>query len=101
MKARTVDDVKAIRYTEVLKLRKYCEKIGVDVVLDTIHDGYRIRFNNGADFVQHQYSYGGVDGYVKPAGISKKLDCSAITLEQAKTLVRNHKEKLNKKRNEV
>lgn len=92
------DGAKAIKYTEILKLRKFCENHGVEVQLERLHDGYALRFNNGADFIQHQYSYGSDVGCVEPGGISKKLDYTAVPLKKAKALVRTHKDKLNKKR---
>jgi hypothetical protein len=93
-------EVKELKYREILKLRKYCEKIGVEVQLERLYDGYKLCFNNGADFVQHQYSYGSDVGCVEPGGISRKLDYTAVPLEKAKALVRTHKDKLNKKRSE-
>ena len=45
-------------YNEIKELYKYCVKIGINAVLETLCDGYAIRFPDGGDFVQHQYSYG-------------------------------------------
>lgn len=94
------DDVKELKYTEILKLRKFCEKIGVEVQLERLYGGYALIFNNGADFIQHQFSFGNDVGCVEPGGISEKLDYTAVPLEKAKALVRYYKDKLNKKRSE-
>ena len=90
------DGAKPIKYTEIMKLRKFCELHGVETRLERAFDGYVIRFNNGADFAQHHGTYGSDLGCVEPGGVSKKLDYTAVTLEQAKSLVRTHKDKLNK-----
>lgn len=90
-------NAEAIKYREILKLRKFCESHGVETRLERVFDGYVLRFNNGADFIQHQYSYGSDVGCVEPGGISRKLNYTAVTLEQAKSLVRTHKDKLNKR----
>ena len=84
----------AKKYQEIIKLHKYCVKIGVPATLEELFDGYAIRFTNRwGDFVQHMWSYGAECGYVEPA-IGCKLDYTAVTLKQAKDLVRRHKEKL-------
>ena len=91
------EDVKELKYTAILKLRKFCESHGVETRLERAFDGYVIRFNNGADFAQHHGTYGSDAGCVEPGKISRKLDYTAVTLEQAKNLVRTHKDKLNKR----
>lgn len=82
-------------YKEICELFDYCKKIGVEAELMCFCDGYAIRFPSGGDFVQHSFSYGSHAGYVEPA-IGSKLDYSAVTLDQAKRLVKRHCEKLNK-----
>ena len=82
-------------YKEILELHKYCEKIGVHTELRHLYDGYHILFKNGGDVVQHKYSYGSACGCVEPA-IRSRLDYSAISLNTAKSLIRKHKDKLNK-----
>ncbi len=83
------------KYKEILELRQYCEKIGVECKLEKLFDGYAIRFNNGGDFIQHHGSYGCEVGCVEPA-IDCRLDYSAVPLKRAKALVQYHKNKLNK-----
>ena len=39
-------------YNEIKELYKYCVKIGINAVLETLCDGYAIRFPDGCDFVQ-------------------------------------------------
>ena len=81
-------------YKEILELHRYCQKTGVQAVLEHFIDGYAIRFLSGGDFVQHQYSYGSKYGYVEPA-IGCRSDYSAVSLKDAKRLVYRHKKKLN------
>jgi hypothetical protein len=82
-------------YQEIKELSKYCEKIGVKHIFESFLDGYAIRFNNGGDFVQHRGSYGNKFGCVEPAGVSKRLDYTAVKLKNAKRLVKVYKNKLN------
>jgi hypothetical protein len=84
-----------MRYKEIHGLYEYCIKIGIEATISKMFDGYAIRFNNGGDFVQHFGSYGCNVGCVEPA-IGCRLDYSAVPLEKAKSLVRYHKDKLNK-----
>ena len=86
---------KKIEYNEIKELYKYCVKIGINAVLETLYDGYAIRFPNGGDFIQHQYSYGGDLGCVEPA-IGCRADYTAVSLRNAKALVKRHKDKLNR-----
>lgn len=86
---------KKIEYNEIKELYKYCVKIGINAVLETLYDGHAIRFPNGGDFVQHQYSYGSDLGYVEPA-IGSRADYTAVSLKNAKALVKRHKDKLNR-----
>ena len=83
------------QYHEILELFDYCKKIGVSATLEELFDGYAIRFPNGSDFIQHHGSYGCERGCVEPA-IHCRLDYTAVPLENAKTLVKRHKDKLNK-----
>jgi hypothetical protein len=83
------------KYKEILKLHTYCEKTGVECRLESLFDGYAIRFNNGGDFIQHRGSYGCTVGCVEPA-IGSRLDYTAVPLKNAIDLVRRHKDKLNK-----
>ena len=83
------------KYTEIQKLFDYCIKIGINAKLETLYDGYAIRFTNCYDFVQHNWSYGSSVGCVEPA-IGCRLDYTAVKLKNAKALVRYHKDRLNK-----
>ena len=84
------------KYAEIKKLFDYCIKIGINAEIVKLYDGYIIVFPNASDFIQHQYSYGGEIGYVEPL-IGCRLDCTAISLKQAKALVRYHKDQLNRR----
>lgn len=81
-------------YEEIKLLHLYCLKQGIDAKLDFLYDGYKITFPNGGDFVQHQFSYGSDAGFVEPA-IGCRADYNAVSLENAKRLIRRHKERLN------
>lgn len=83
-------------YNEILELYEYCNKIGVQATLEKMWDGYAIRFPCGADFVQHNGSYGSKAGFVEPA-IGCKLDYTAVSLKSAKRLVEYHKNRLNRR----
>lgn len=82
------------KYNEIIKLYKYCEKIGVHAEISPLLGGFCIRFKNGGDVIQHDGSYGRDCGCVEPA-IGSRLDYTAVPLKNAKSLIRRHKEKLN------
>ena len=83
-------------YKEIVKLYEYCKRIGVHAEILPLFDGYCIRFRNGGDVVQHFGSYGSNCGCVEPA-IRSRLDYTAVSLNNAKALIRRHKEDLNRK----
>jgi len=83
------------QYREILELAQYCEKIGVEVRLEPLYDGYAIQFKNGADMVQHKYSYGSNAGCIEPA-IGSICDYHAVALSTAKRLIRHRRRILNK-----
>ena len=82
---------------EIQKLHRYCNKIGVISTLEEYLDGFVLRFENGGDFAQHFGSYGSTAGYVEPA-IGCKVDYTAVSLRNAKRLVKTHKDRLNIRR---
>ena len=84
-------------YKEIIELSKYCDKIGVEYRLEELYDGYQIRFNNGGDFIQHRGSYGCRSGCVEPA-IRSRADYTAVSLKNAKRLVKRHKDRLNNRK---
>ncbi len=83
-------------YTEINELYEYCKKIGIHAEISPLFDGFYIRFENGGDIVQHFGSYGSDSGCVEPA-IRSRLDYTAVSLKNAKSLVRRHKDDLNRK----
>lgn len=85
------------KYKEIKELFEFCEEIGIEATLEPLYDGFAIFFPNGGDFVQHGGSYGSHIGRVEPA-IGCQLDYTAVHLDKAKALVRDHKDRLNKKR---
>lgn len=88
-------ELKQTPYKEIIKLYEYCQKIGVNATLEDMYDGYAIRFPSGYDFIQHSHSYGSRCGCVEPA-IGSRSDYTAVSLKNAKALVKYHKEKLNR-----
>ena len=82
------------KYKEILELYEYCKESGVDAKLEEFIDGYAIRFKNGADFVQHKYSYDSNIGCVEPAAVDDEYDYTAVDLNTAKKLVDLHKAEL-------
>lgn len=87
-------------YREINELYEYCKRIGVHAEISPFLDGFCIRFENGGDIVQHMGSYGSRSGCVEPA-IGSRLDYTAVSLNNAKSLVRRHKEDLNRKQKVV
>lgn len=85
-------------YTAIKKLYDYCIKIGIKAKLRRFWDGYTIQFPNRGDFVQHKGSYGSEANCVEPA-IGSRLDYHAVSLKQAKSLVKYHKDRLNRRCN--
>lgn len=83
------------KYEEIQRLFAYCIKVGIAVKMIRLFDGYKICFPNGADFIQHEGSYGCDSGCVEPA-IGCRMDYTAVPLKNAKALVRYHKDRLNK-----
>lgn len=81
-------------YKEINELYEYCKKIGIHAEISPFLDGFCIRFNNGGDVVQHMGSYGSGCGCVEPA-IGSRLDYKAVSLNNAKSLMRRHKADLN------
>ena len=75
-------------YEEILELNEYCKFIGLHTDINSMSNGYIIRFANGSDIVQHDYSYGSANGMLEPA-IGCDKDYTPVTLEEAKELVRN------------
>lgn len=88
---------KPTAYKEIFELFHFCKHIGLEVKLEGIWDGYIIRFKNGADFVQHQFSYGSKSGCVEPARVEDEYDFTAVKLDVAKKLVCENYKKLNNK----
>ena len=82
-----------VKYKEILELYGYCKKLSIPATLESLFDGFAIRFSNGGDFIQHRGSYGCDSGCVEPA-IHCRLDYSAVPLKTAKALVKYHKERL-------
>lgn len=81
------------KYPEIKALYRYCFKHGIPCNIQPLCDGYKIIFPSGGDFVQHEYSYGSSRGCVEPA-IGCRADYTAVTLRNAKEIVRRHKSKL-------
>jgi len=83
-------------YKEIVLLYEYCKRIGVFATLKPFLDGFCIIFQNGGDVVQHFGSYGSKSGCVEFA-IGSKKDYNAVSLKNAKALIRKYKQTLNRK----
>lgn len=81
------------KYKEIIELYEFCKEQGIAVSLERLFGGFIVRFPNGDDFVQHKGSYGADRGCVEPA-IDCEMDYSPVSLEDAKELVVQHKERL-------
>ena len=84
------------KYNEIRALYAYCLKQGINARLESLYDGFAIRFPDGSDIVQHNGSYGNAEGCVEPAVWNCRNNFSAMTLKHAKQLVRRNRERLNK-----
>ena len=82
-------------YKEINILYFYCLKQGIYVTLEEKNDGFAVRFQNGMTVEQHYLSNGSESGCVEPH-IGSHADGKAVKLENAKLLVRRHKERLRK-----
>lgn len=81
-------------YEEILKLKEYCDKHGIEAKVYPLFDGWKIQFANGMDVIQHQFSHGCEDGCVEPA-VGSRCDYDGVSLECAKRLVSRRKDQLN------
>ena len=83
-------------WKEIQELYLFCQKLSIPVKIESLYDGFAIRFEHGhGDFVQHHGSYGSQVGCVEPA-IGSRLDYTAVELKNAKRLVKRNKERLCK-----
>ena len=80
-------------FNEIVKLYNWIiEEFGDVVEFEELWDGYKITFPNGADIVQHSYSYEGVSGCVEPAGMPYAYQ--PITIEIAKKIITKNQKNL-------
>ena len=78
-------------YNEIRKLYYWCRANGIPCTIEPLFDGFKICFADGADIIQHQYSYGAKNGCVESSGIDNKVDYSAIPLvEMEKILMKKY-----------
>lgn len=78
-------------YDEIRRLRSWCVANGIPCTIEPLFDGFKICFADGADVIQHQYSYGAENGCVEPAGIDDEVDYSAVPLvEMEKILMKKY-----------
>ena len=86
------------KYQEIQLLAMYWRNdLKGECTLSRIWDGYQIRFPNGADVIQHQYSYGGQEGCVEFAGVDDEIDYSAIDFPTALNILKLFKDELSEK----
>ena len=80
-------------FNEIVNLYDWIIKeFGNVVKFERLWDGYKITFPNGADIVQHSYSYEGLSGCVEPAG----MPCAyqPIRIEKAKKIITKNQKNL-------
>lgn len=65
-------------YNEILEIAKVCDENNISYELSELWDGHKLLFSDGADIVQHSFSYGSAEGYVEPAGFGHNVDYSPI-----------------------
>lgn len=87
------------KYDEIKKLRDFCVEHAIVCTFEHLLDGWCIRFNCGADVVQHIGSYGSNKGYVEFGYTNTDIDFTAVTLDKAKKFVLENKNYLNKENN--
>ena len=87
-----------VKYSEIQKLYEYCIKIGINANIVKLYDGYCIIFPSGGDIVQHRGSDKN-EFCVEPA-IGCRCDYKPCLLDEAKRLVKYHKERLNRRVND-
>jgi hypothetical protein len=68
-----------------------------ECTLSRLWDGYKLTFPNGADVIQHQYSYGSQEGCVEFGGVDDDIDFSAIDFETALNILKVFHDELSKK----
>ena len=72
-------------YQEIVSLYKWCQKQGIPCDIEQLFDGYKILFADGADVVQHSYSYRAREGYVEPAGMEKSYE--PVSIKEIKKII--------------
>ena len=72
-------------YQEIIKIYQWCKEKGISCTMESLFDGYKICFPDGADIIQHQYSYRAADGYVEPAGLEKSYE--PVSMEEIKKIL--------------
>lgn len=79
----------------IVKLHDYCSKIGLNHEFYEYLDGFKIKFANGDDCVQHKYSYGNSENCIEFAcNFSSRISYKATSLQNAKRFVHKYKDKL-------
>jgi hypothetical protein len=84
-----------IKYGEIQKLYEYCIKIGIDAEIVPLFDGYCIIFPSGGEIIQHMGSC--KNAFCVEPCIGSKCDYKPCLLDEAKRLVKYHKERLNRR----
>lgn len=86
------------KYHEIQLLAMYWHNgLKSECELVRMYDGYQLRFPNGADVIQHQYSYGSQEGCVEFAGVDDDIDYSAIDFKTALNILKVFHDELSKK----
>ena len=82
------------RYSQIKELYEFCKEHEVKCELETLFDGYVIKFNHrrGGDVVQHRGSYGSQSGMLEFGFTGyDEVDFKPVTLTEAKDFIARHK----------
>lgn len=86
------------KYIEIQLLAMFWHNdLKSECTLSKMYDGYQLRFPNGADVIQHRYSYGSQEGCVEFGGVDDDIDYSAIDFTTALNILKVFHDELSKK----
>lgn len=86
------------KYDEIRKLKDFCIEHEIVCIFERFLDGWALRFNCGADVVQHKGSYGSGWGCVEFGYTYTDIDFTAVTLDNAKKFILENKDYLNREK---
>jgi hypothetical protein len=73
-------------YEEILEIENFCKDNNINTVKTPLWGGWKLEFDDGADIVQHSFSY--MNGEcVEPAGFGEDIDYCPIPCEDMKKII--------------